>query len=399
MGLHKRCPSSCALGALVLLLLPTSAVWSWKDQPKRFFGIGVAGRVPFRVENYRGGATTDHLISKVDLSNPEEDTELLAQELQRCHGEIIDPHLHTAPWFDKAETLVEELEANNISIGLLYNPYPKLVLPYDVNTFVTGIASASKGRVYALVSLNTTHENWAEHREQEMQRLRSALKEYKSVVLGTKLAPPHTCLPLGGPIMDDIMEVVNESEQKLVAIHIGTTPFCGPLGKQFGIECNGGEECVNPALLIPQIERYPTVKFVLLHSGHEFLPPPSADDNENGDNNFYYGFKFTDACISMAQKYDNVYLSMSALFAHDADGNLKYPGGFETVRKMKEAGVAHKVFWGSDASWNRGDIRRVLIVAIKAMIQAGWTEEERTWALNGCARQVFRIPEAAAKAE
>lgn len=348
-------------------------VQSWmKSLPSMFSG------------RHRGGSMESRkLISKVDHDELL-DYEILAEELDRCEGEIIDPHLHLAPWFNDADTLIEELQKSNVSIGLLYDPYAKLILPYDVNTLTSTIAQNSNGKIYALASLNTTHDNWMDHREFEMQRLRDGLKQ--ECVLGTKLAPPHTCLPLTGPIMDDVLEVVNESEQKLIAIHIGTTPYCGPLGKQFGIECNCNEECVDPALLIPKIEAYPDVTFVLLHSGHEFLPA------ESGEEGYYYDFRFTDKCIAMAKKYDNVYLSISALFAQLPDGTLKYPGGFETVQKMKEAGITRKVFWGSDASYFQGQIRPVLLTAIKAMIAAGWTPEERAWALRGCSRHVFKIP-------
>jgi len=335
----------------------------------------------------RGGSTkTPTLILKVDHDELL-DNAISAEELDLCEGEIIDPHLHLAPWFQDAETLIEELQKSNVSIGLLYDPYAKVILPYDVNTRTSTIAQNSHGKIYALASLNTTHDNWMDHREFEMQRLREGLKQ--KCVLGTKLAPPHTCLPLNGPIMDDVLTVVNESLQKLIAIHIGTTHFCGPLGKQFGIECNCHEECVNPALLIPKIEAYPDVTFILLHSGHEFLPA------ESGEEGYYYGFRFTDKCIEMAKTYDNVYLSISALFAQLPDGTLKYPGGFVMVRKMKEGGITHKVFWGSDASYFQGQIRPVLLTAIKAMIAAGWTKGERVWALRGCARHVFKIPTAA----
>jgi predicted TIM-barrel fold metal-dependent hydrolase len=136
-------------------------------------------------------------------------------------------------------------------------------------------------------------------------------------------------------------------------------------------------------LLIPKIEEYPDIQFILLHSGHEFLPPDSP---------YYYDFKFSDKSIAMAKAYPNVYLSMSAVFAQEPDGTLKYPGGEELVNKMKHAEVTQKVFWASDASYKQGQIRPVLITALRAMIKAGWTQEERVWALNGCARHVFKIP-------
>jgi hypothetical protein len=331
---------------------------------------------------FRGGT-----IAHVDHRVPVDDEQLLAAELLRCEGEIIDPHLHIAPWFNSSQELMEELTASNVSIGLLYNPYPKMSLPFDLNTYVHSIVAASNKKLFMLASLNTTHDNWADHREEELERLKSFLEKEDGTVLGAKLAPPNTCLSMKSPIIADVVETVaqstNKKNNKLIAIHIGTTPFCGPIGESFGIKCLGDEEYVDPTLLIPHIETHPDIRFALLHSGHEFLPPDSP---------WYYNFTMTDKCIAMAQTYPNVYLSISALFAQTPDGTMKYPGGEETVRKMKDANVCAKVFWGSDASYNKGQIRPVLISAIKAMVKAGWTEEERSWTLRGCAREFFNLP-------
>jgi len=46
--------------------------------------------------------------------------------------------------------------------------------------------------------------------------------------------------------MDDVVATVAGSDKRVLAIHIGTTPFCGPLGEQFGVKCNCAEEYVNP---------------------------------------------------------------------------------------------------------------------------------------------------------
>ena len=264
---------------------------------------------------------------------------------------------------------------------MLYDPYPKVVLPYDVNTKVYSIASSSEGRVFCLASLNTTHDDWEEHREAELERLRSFLKK-DDCVRGVKLAPPHCALPLTSPIVEDIVEAVHthDGNNKAIAFHIGTTPFCGPLGKQFGLDCRCGDEYVNPRHLERHIANHPDITFALLHCGHEFLP--EGDD-------CHHGFKYTDECISMAQQYDNVYISCSAVFALHPDGTLKYPGGFELMQKMKDAGVAHKCFWGSDQAFHKASIRPALIMSIKAMIAAGFTREERKWTLSGCTRKVF----------
>lgn len=306
---------------------------------------------------------------------------LLQQEVTRC-GEIIDMHLHIAPWFHTAQPLIDELALANISTGLLFNPYPKIVLPFDMNTHTHQIAVESAGRIFSLASLNTTHDNWEEHRQEEVDRLATFLE--KPEVLGTKLAPPHTCLPLQSPMMDDIVAVVNQSSTRVLASHIGTTPFCGPLGEQLGLELCCKKEYVDPKLLIPKIQAYPDVTFVLLHAGHEFLPHDSSD---------FYNFTFVDDSIAMAKEYPNVYISLSAMFALDKNKNvLKYPGGLQNVQKMRRANVTHKVLWGSDASYFRGQIKPVLIRSVQAMVRAGFTQEERCWALQGAARHVFQIP-------
>ena len=306
---------------------------------------------------------------------------LLAYELARC-GEIIDPHLHIAPWFDRAAPLVEELASANISIGLLYNPYPKMTLPFDMNTYTHAIAEQSGGHIYALASLNTTHDVWEDHRDSEMERLATFLT--KEHVLGTKLAPPHTCLSLTGQPLDDVIETVHKaSRAKVIAIHIGTTPFCGPLGEQLNLVMCCARDYVDPDLLIPKFKAYPDITFILLHAGHEFLPPESP---------FYYNFELVDKSIALAANYPNVWISLSAMFAQNADQTMKYPGGLENTQKFKKAGVTNKLLWGSDASYYQDQIRPALIESIKAMVTAGFTPEERCWTLSGAARQVFAIP-------
>jgi predicted TIM-barrel fold metal-dependent hydrolase len=306
---------------------------------------------------------------------------LFQREVQRC-GEIIDPHIHIAPWFQTVEPLLEELQSANISQTILYNPYPKMILPFDMNTFTHSIALQSEGVVYSLASLNTTHAVWEDHREEEMARLASFLS--KPEVLGTKLAPPHTCLKLQSPQMDDTLRTIHSAKRaKVLAIHIGTTPFCGPLGEQFNLTMCCQRDYVDPELLIPQIEAYPDITFVLLHAGHEFLP---------SDSPYYYNFEFVNKSITLAKTYDNVWISLSAMFAQNSDKSWKYPGGLENCRTMKRANVTRKLLWGSDASYIRGQMRTVLIQSIRAMVQAGFTPPERCWILAGAAKAVFQIP-------
>ena len=63
------------------------------------------------------------------------------------------------------------------------------------------------------------------------------------------------------------------------------------------------------------------------------------------------------------------------------------------TRKIKQGSVARKTFGGNDASFVQGQIRPVLISAMRAMRAAGWTAAERTAALGSLAKQVFQIPD------
>jgi predicted TIM-barrel fold metal-dependent hydrolase len=188
--------------------------------------------------------------------------------------------------------------------------------------------------------------------------------------------------------MDDILTVVSQSSTRVLASHIGTTPVCGPLGKQFGIKGCCDKAYVDPKLLLPKIQTYPNVTFVLLHSGHEFLPRDSPV--------YFYNFTFVEDSIAMAKEYPNVYISLSAMFAMHSNGTLKYPGGLQNAQKIRRANVTHKVLWGSDASYHRGQIKPVLIRSIQAMVRAGFTPKQRCWALQGAARHVFQIPSSSA---
>jgi len=78
-----------------------------------------------------------------------------------------------------------------------------------------------------LASMNMVHENWDEHRDDEMQRLRNFLE--KDEVLEGKMAPSNTCLSLRSPMANDFTDIVARSIKKLVACHIGTTPFFNPI--------------------------------------------------------------------------------------------------------------------------------------------------------------------------
>lgn len=197
----------------------------------------------------------------------------ITDEIYRC-GEIIDAHLHLATWFSTAGPLVAEFDQSGVSRGIMYSVYgPTNPFGTDPNDDVSEISLGSDGRIVGLASLNTTGV-WEETRDTELNRLANALARDEFV--GTKLAPPHTCLRLDGDIMREVVDTVAASPSPAIAIHSGTTPFCGPFGDIIlGQRGCCDPEYVNPAFLEPLIQDYPEVSFVLLHIGSDFL-----DENE-----------------------------------------------------------------------------------------------------------------------
>lgn len=200
--------------------------------------------------------------------------------------------------------------------------------------------------------------------------------------VGAKLAAPHTCLPLSSTLFTEVVRTVSQSSKRVLAIHTGTTPFCGALGKMFGINACCSPEYVNPLFLNNTVSTYANTSFVLLHSGFDFLPP----DDEN-----YYNGSLVDASIELALLHENVYLEISALHAQTSNGTDKYPGADEALIKISNAGLSHRVIWASDGNHNEGSVLLNLQRGIESMIQANFTDEERCLALTENPMNVFNL--------
>jgi len=316
--------------------------------------------------------------------------EIVVSEHQRC-GEIIDMHLHLAQWFQSVDGLLAEMDRSSVDRGILYAVYGpgSTAFPADMpdpNDQVSEMASNSQGRMFGFASCNTTHANWNAMRDEELMRLQTYLDMPEFV--GAKLAPPHTCLPLDGERIRDVVRTVSESTTPVLAIHVGTTPFCGPLGAMFGLKACCSQEYVSPSLLAPLVEQYAETTFVLLHSGHDYLPIE--------DINFYNG-ELVDESIALAQKFPNVYLEISALHSEtdpSKEDDFSYPGGLALLQKIVNAGLTNKMIWGSDANHVQGRLVEAMKESFEDMIAAGMTDEERCQSVAGLSKTIFGLNEA-----
>lgn len=139
---------------------------------------------------------------------------------------------------------------------------------------------------------------------------------------------------------------------------------------------------MDPTFLVSLITQYPNVTFILFHTGFDFLPPTDE---------FFYNGTLVDNAIEVAVEHDNVWLEISALFPEEPDGRPRNPTGSVVVQAIKDAGLANRVFYGSDANFP-GVMTTALEWAVPAMIDAGFTEEERCSALVDASLDVFGIP-------
>lgn len=121
--------------------------------------------------------------------------------------------------------------------------------------------------------------------------------------------------------------------------------------------------------------------FILLHTGFDFLP--------FNDAHFYNGTLVQES-IDLAKRYTNVWLEISAMFPTDFTVRPRNPTGTAVVKQIKDVGLANRVMWGSDANFP-GIISVALEWGVEAMIEGGYSEEERCSALVNGAKDVFGI--------
>ncbi|KAG7359459.1 amidohydrolase [Nitzschia inconspicua] len=323
----------------------TSALMSWLPQ-------------------YSLGQETPSPVAGGDGGGVVELPQVVLEEIARC-GSPFDAHLHLeAQWFppDNAQPLLAEMTASGIDQGILMAIVRLSFFEYNTN--------------------------WEAVKDDELTRMKTYLEMDGFVAV--KLAPPHTRLAMNSTIICDILQEVSQSSKPIVAIHIGTTPFCGPFGDfilgQRGL-CT--PEFVDPFYLEDYISTYSNVTFVMMHGGQDF------DDGTSGDVPFYNGELF-DHSLDLMGKYENIVLEISAMLATEApdDASYRNPLAFENLLKVVEAGMQERTIYGSDANQFPGGIISYLISTVNSLIAAKFSEEERCRILVDFPKEVYNIPEA-----
>jgi predicted TIM-barrel fold metal-dependent hydrolase len=140
---------------------------------------------------------------------------------------------------------------------------------------------------------------------------------------------------------------------------------------------------VDPSFLDELVAEYTNVTFILLHSGFDFLP---------FNDTYFYNGTLVQESIDLAASYSNVWLEISAMFPADYTGRPRNPTGTAVVKQIKDAGLANRVMWGSDANF-QGIVSIALEWGVEAMVEGGYSEDERCSALVNGAKDMFDIPD------
>jgi predicted TIM-barrel fold metal-dependent hydrolase len=127
----------------------------------------------------------------------------------------------------------------------------------------------------------------------------------------------------------------------------------------------------DPYYLEEAIKRYPATVFILGHAGWD---------------SYHRKLTYTDACIDLAIRYENVFMEPGALGAERAAEVLP-----DFVTRIKNAGVTHKLIYGSDGPQFPGYIGKHLQAFVVAMQDADYTADEMRMILAGNFYRVFGI--------
>jgi len=300
--------------------------------------------------------------------------------------DVVDLHLHPGDWHDipdstqsflasrfpypfglqpevlanavlSGDAILGELDDAGVSRGVLLSVYAPRTVGVASNERVLEALAADPSRLMGMASLST--DDWTHQAQAQLQALDAALAEPGMV--GIKLAGAHQHFRLDDPAYFDIYDVA-VAHGVPVYHHTGPSPFPGTRTEP---------PYTDPAYLESAVAAYPQIAFVLGHVGYDFL-----------DRHLDQGF---DAALDLASRYDNVFLEPSALGSRhgDPDGTILS----EVFLRVREAGLADRVIYGSDGPQSPGFVADYLSRTLAAM--EGWSDDEIAAALGGTFSQVY----------
>ncbi|MCA9717974.1 MAG: amidohydrolase [Myxococcales bacterium] len=268
----------------------------------------------------------------------------------------------TASGILSAEGVVAELDAAGISRGVLLAVYAPRSVGVATNEDMVEQVAVAPDRLWGLASLRV--DDWSAGGEAQLAQLDEMVQA--PGVVGVKLAHTHMHFRMDDPRYFGIYEVAG-LRQKPVYLHTGPSPFPGT---------NAEPPYTDPAFLEAAIAAYPETIFILGHVGYDFI-------------NKQLGYFET--CVTLAQKYPNVYLEPSALGSEGSDPTGEHLP--HIMGRIREAGLVERTIYGSDGPQSPGFVGDYLARTTAAMESTGYTVEEARAVLSGNFARVFQVEE------
>ena len=302
---------------------------------------------------------------------------------------LVDMHLHTGEWQDippgtrsflaerfpfplglnpegtaagvlSGEGVLEELDKAGASQGVLLAVYAPLSVGITTNETVIERIAADPERLYGMASLRV--DRWAQDRDQELAALDAALEHPN--MIGVKLAHAHQHFRMDDADYFGIYEVA-AAHAAPVYLHTGPSPFPGT---------SQDPPYTDPAYLEAAIVAYPDTVFILGHMGFDFL------EHQHGT---------LETCLSLASRYDNVFLEPSAFGSNSGDPEQVHL--LHALQRVREEGLTDRLIYGSDGPQSPGFARTYAERTLYALDQADWSVDEAEAALSGNYARVYGV--------
>jgi len=222
---------------------------------------------------------------------------------------------------------------------------------------------------FGLASLDVS--NWGESKSASLNNLRSALEH--PYVVGIKLAFAHTLTPFDDPQYHDIYEVA-KTYDKPIYHHVGTSPL-RKVSEFSEEERPFVLRTFDPMYLEEAIKAYPDVKFILGHAGN--------DANQEG-------FSKINEAFYLAEKYENVFIEISALGSERSDPNGELMDS--VLLRAKNNGIVNKILYGSDGPGNPGKTESYKDLVLASMERVGYSFQEAQLVMGTNSRRLFKLP-------
>lgn len=301
---------------------------------------------------------------------------------------VVDVHLHTGSWAGttpdfqeviseriprgfkwvmpflmdrwlKAEHILSEMDEAGVRAGGVFALYSPQSTGIATNEFVARQLATDPMRLYGFASIRV--DQWNLDGPKQLAKFERDLAGNDHFV-GVKLAHAHQNFRFDDERYYGIYEIAGRLK-KPIYLHAATSPNVGTRTEP---------PYTNPAYLEDAIRRYPETVFILGHSGYDSHRIALTD---------------VDTCISLAQRYENVYLEPGALGAKRATPVLA-----EFLQRIKQGNVTHKLIYGSDGPQFPGYVKRHLDAFVQGMRDADYSADEMRLILSDNFSRVFGLP-------